>query len=399
MVMCPTCGQANPEGFTYCGACASPLAADGGQPAHEVRKIVTVVFCDMVGSTALGDRSDPERVRALMASYHDLARRVLERHGGTIEKFIGDAVMAVFGVPMLHEDDALRAVRAAVELRDELAAAGIPTRIGVNTGEVVAGGGEALVTGDAVNVAARLEQAAGAGEVLIGEATFRLTRDAVQAEPLDRLVVKGKPQPVAARRLVSVTPGAPGISRRADVALVGRALELSMLAEAFERSISERRCHLFTVMGAPGVGKSRLVAELAAGPAGQANVLVGQCLPYGDGITFWPVAEMLRTAAGIGEREDRAAARAALERLVADDEDGLLVADRAACAIGLGDAPAAVEEVFWAVRRTFEMIAASRPTVLVFEDIHWAEPTLLEFIEHIVDWARDAALLVVCTAR
>ena len=172
-----------------------------------------------------------------------------------------------------------------------------------------------------------------------------------------------------------------------------------MLSEAFERAASENRCHMFTVMGAPGVGKSRLAAELADGAASEANVLVGQCLPYGDGITFWPVAEMLRTAAQIGERDDRTTARTALERLVADDEDGLLVSERVARAIGLGGIPAAVEEVFWAIRRTFEIIARRRPTVLVFEDIHWAEPTLLDLIEHVADWARGCALLVLCTAR
>jgi class 3 adenylate cyclase/tetratricopeptide (TPR) repeat protein len=363
-----------------------------------VRKTVTVVFCDMAGSTELADGIDPERVRALMGRYHDLARHVLESRGATIEKFIGDAVMAVFGVPMLREDDALRAVRAVCELRDKLAAAGIPVRIGVNTGEVVAGGGEALVTGDAVNVAARLEQAAGVGEVWIGDTTHRLTREAVHTEPVG-VTAKGKRTPLAAHRLVSVSAHAQAIPRRIDSTLVGRALEVNMLSEAFERSASERRCHLFTVMGAPGVGKSRLAAELAGGAAAEANVLVGQCLPYGEGITFWPVAEMLRTAAAIGERDDRATARAALERLVADDEDGLLVAERVARAIGLGGTPAAVEEVFWALRRTFEIIARRRPTVLVFEDVHWAESTLLDLIEHVADWARGCALLILCTAR
>ncbi|MGZ4481813.1 MAG: AAA family ATPase [Gaiellales bacterium] len=398
MTVCPACGQQNPDGFRFCGACASPLSTDGA-PAREVRKTVTVVFCDMAGSTQFADSSDPERVRARMGRYHDLARRVLESRGATIEKFIGDAVMAVFGVPVLYEDDALRAVRAVCELRDELAAAGIPARIGVNTGEVVAGGGEALVTGDAVNVAARLEQAAPVGEVWIGATTYRMTRDAVHAEPVDGVHAKGKPAPLAAYRLVTVSADAQAIPRRADSTLVGRGLELSMLSEAFERAVSEHRCHLFTVMGAPGVGKSRLVAELAGGAAAGANVLVGQCLPYGEGITFWPVAEMLRTAAGIGERDDRAAARTTLERLVSDDEDGLLVAERVARAIGRGGTPAAEEEVFWALRRTFEIVARRRPTVLVFEDIHWADPTLLELIEHVADWTRGCALLILCTAR
>jgi class 3 adenylate cyclase len=212
VIACPACGQQNPEGFRYCGACASPLPAEGGTSTREVRKTVTVVFCDMAGSTALADGIDPERVRALMGRYHEVARSVLESHGGTIEKFIGDAVMAVFGVPMLREDDALRAVRAVCELRDELAAAGIPVRIGVNTGEVVAGGGEALVTGDAVNVAARLEQAAGVGEVWIGDTTHRLTREAVHTEPV-RVTAKGKRTPLEAHKLVSVSAHAQAIPR------------------------------------------------------------------------------------------------------------------------------------------------------------------------------------------
>ena len=399
VIACPACGQLNPDGFRFCGACASPLPADGAASAREVRKTVTVVFCDMAGSTQLADSVDPERVRALMGRYHDLSRRVLESHGATVEKFIGDAVMAVFGVPLVREDDALRAVRAVCELRDELAAAGIPARIGVNTGEVVAGGGEALVTGDAVNVAARLEQAAGVGEVWIGDTTYRLTREAADTESVGEVMAKGKRAPLAAHRLVSVSAHAQAIPRRIDSTLVGRALELNMLSEAFERAVSDRRCHLFTVMGAPGVGKSRLVAELAGGAASGANVLVGQCLPYGEGITFWPVAEMLRTAAGVDERDDRETARTALEHLVADDEDGLLVADRVARAIGLGGTQAPVEEVFWAIRRTFEVVARRRPTVLVFEDVHWAEPTLLDLIEHVSDWTRGCALLVVCTAR
>jgi len=295
VIACPVCGQQNPDGFRFCGACGSPLPLAAGTSAREVRKTVTVVFCDMAGSTELADGTDPERVRALMGRYHDVARRVLESHGATIEKFIGDAVMAVFGVPTVREDDALRAVRAACELRDELGAIGVPVRIGVNTGEVVAGGGEALVTGDAVNVAARLEQGAGVGEVWIGDTTHRLTREAVHSEPI-AVAVKGKRAPLAAHRLLSVSAHAQAIPRRIDSVLVGRALEVNMLSEAFERAASENRCHMFTVMGAPGVGKSRLAAELADGAASEANVLVGQCLPYGDGITFWPVAEMLRTA-------------------------------------------------------------------------------------------------------
>jgi class 3 adenylate cyclase len=201
VVVCAQCGRESPDEFEFCPGCGSPLTAPAA--VREVRKVVTVLFCDLVGSTALGDRTDPEALRALMTRYYDGARATLERHGGTVEKFVGDAVMAVFGIPVASEDDALRAVRAAVELRDAVAALGLTARIGVNTGEVVAGAGDTLVTGDAVNVAARLEQAADAGEIVIGEATLQLVRDAVAAESLE-LGVKGKAHPLAAHRLVSL---------------------------------------------------------------------------------------------------------------------------------------------------------------------------------------------------
>jgi class 3 adenylate cyclase len=272
MLVCPSCGRDNPEGFRLCGFCGHPLPP---VDAAEVRKTVTVVFSDLVGSTALGERVDPESVRRVMSRYFTEVRRVLERHGGTVEKFIGDAVMAVFGIPDLHEDDALRAVRAADEvqaaldgLNEELErdwGVRLACRTGVNTGEVVAGdpgGGQTLVTGDAVNVAARLEQAAGAGEVLIGEETFRLVRDAVVAEPVPPLSLKGKAEAVPARRLLRVVPHAPGVARRLDSPMVGRERELGLLVESFDRAVRERACCLVTVLGSAGVGKSRLAHEL-----------------------------------------------------------------------------------------------------------------------------------------
>ena len=396
MPVCHACGQDNPGIARFCLACGVALPAPTA--AREGRKTVTILFCDISGSTAMSESSDPEAVRDLLRSYYERMREVLERHGGTVEKFIGDAVMAVFGVPTLHEDDALRAVRAAMNMVSELDLLAIPARIGINTGEVMAGSGDSLVTGDAVNIAARLEQLAAPGQVLIGETTRALVRDAVSVEPVESLVAKGKTEPLVAWRLVSVSTGAAGYRRRLDAPLVGRASEQKLLAEAYERAGGER-CHLFTVMGAAGVGKSRLVAELVHGPAAAATVLVGQCLPYGDGITYWPVAEMMRSAAGVSNDDDRDTARAGLERLVAADEDCLLLADRVACAIGLGASPADTEEIRWAVRRTFELIAHDRPLVLVFEDVHWAEPTLLDLVEHIAEWSRGAPILVVCTAR
>ena len=247
-----------PADFGFCPACGAPLGT--APPAREVRKVVTVLFCDLTGSTAIGDRTDPEALRALMRRYYETARVVLERHGGTVEKFVGDAVMAVFGIPVATEDDALRAVRAAVELRDTVHELGLEARIGVNTGDVVAGDGDTLVTGDAVNVAARLEQAAAAGEVLLGDATMRLVRDATVSEPVS-LALKGKPDPVPAHRLLSLDTAVTGVARHLDTPLVGRARERERLRSDFDDALATRTCRLFTLIGPAGVGKSRLVAD------------------------------------------------------------------------------------------------------------------------------------------
>jgi class 3 adenylate cyclase len=398
MRACPNCGRENPDEFRVCPICATPLP-DPGVPGREARKVVTLVFCDVAGSTALGDGADPEVLRSIMARYFERMRSIIEHHGGTVEKFVGDAVMAVFGVPHVHEDDALRAVRAAAQMRAELTRLEIPARIGVNTGEVVANAADTLVTGDAVNVAARLEQAAAAGEVLIGGDTYELVRNAVQAEPVAPLAVKGKAEPLAAWRLASVDADASGVPRRMDVPLVGREGELRLLEEAFARAGRERRCHLFTVLGEAGVGKSRLVAELVREQAGVGRFLSGQCLPYGDGITYWPVAEMVRSASEGGAAGDRGAARQGLERLLEGDAQAAEVADRVACAIGLADETASTQEIHWAVRRMFEALARDRPAVLVFEDIHWAEPPLLDLIDHVAEWSRSSPFLLVATAR
>src|SRR5512135_3411467 len=259
MPICAACGQENPAGFRFCGACGAALGGEG-----EVRKTVTVLFCDMVGSTALGERSDPEVLRELMRHYHSALRACLERHGGTVEKFVGDAAMAVFGLPQVHEDDALRAVRAAVEMREAVAALHLEVRIGVNTGEVVAGAGETLVTGDAVNVAARLEQAAQPGEVLIGAATERMVRATARTEPVEPLVLKGKSSPVPAFRLVGLSADRPMVIESADAPFVGRIDELEQLQAALAEAREERSPRLVTIVGSAGIGKSRLVRELVA---------------------------------------------------------------------------------------------------------------------------------------
>ena len=268
-----------------------------------MRKTVTIVFCDLVGSTAMGETLDPEQLRLVTQRYFDAMRTPIERHGGTIEKFIGDAVMAVFGVPHVHEDDALRAVRAAGDMRDVLTAlnaeldrdhgVSLACRIGVNTGEVVAGGGDAVVVGDTVNVAARLEQAANSGEILLGAETYRLVRDAIVVEPVEALDLKGKTVPVPAYRLVQVTPGAAGFARHLDAPMVGRERELALLRSAFDRTVSDQACQLFTILGVGGVGKSRLMAAFVDELGDRATVLRGRCLPYGEGITFYPLAEAL----------------------------------------------------------------------------------------------------------
>ena len=246
-----------------------------------------MLFCDVTGSTELGEKLDPEALRALLARYFERMKKIVERHGGSVEKFIGDAVMAVFGVPVVHEDDALRALRAAVEMREALPELGVLGRIGVTTGEVVTGTEERLATGDAVNVAARLEQAAQPGEILIVEETLRLTRDAVDVESIAPLSLKGKAEPVAAFRLVTVH-GDEGFARHADTPMVGRETELRRLRDAYDQAVGDRSCQLFTILGPAGVGKSRLVAEFLA-PLEDPLVVRGRCLPYGEGITYWPV--------------------------------------------------------------------------------------------------------------
>jgi class 3 adenylate cyclase/tetratricopeptide (TPR) repeat protein len=378
----------------------------------KARKTVTALFADVAGSTALGERLDPEALREVMSRYFDQARVVIERHGGTVEKFIGDAVMAVFGVPAVHEDDALRAVRAAAELGAAVHAlsadlegdvgVGLQVRIGVNTGEVVAGdptAGQTLVTGDAVNVAARLEQVAEPGQILVGEETYRLIRDAVRVEAVAPPKLKGKADPIAAYRLVGVVPGAPAFLRRLDSPLVGRNRELAALQAAFEEAVAESACRLVTVVGEAGVGKSRLVSELMTFAEDRSTVLSGRCLPYGEGITFWPIAEAVKAAAGVTERDSPEDARSRIHRLLGMSEDAELIGDRVAAAIGLGGSGGELQETFWAIRRLLEALAEDGPLVTLVEDIHWAEPTLLDLLQYVAGFSTGRPILLLCTAR
>jgi class 3 adenylate cyclase/tetratricopeptide (TPR) repeat protein len=407
-VVCTNCGTENGTGSRFCRACGSPLAS---QPvAREARKVVTVLFSDLSGSTALGQELDPEVVRELMSRYFEAVSEVVARFGGTTEKFIGDAVMAVFGVPQVHEDDALRAVQAAATMREALASLNdgferewgvrIATRTGVNTGEVMAGDpgrGEAFVSGDAVNVAARLEQAADPGEILLGDFTYRLARHSVSAETVGPLELKGKPEPIPAWRLLDVDT-VPSSARNLDSPLVGRESELGRLEDAFEEMRAGRSCRVVTVMGSAGVGKSRLTREFLPRLGAETHLAVGRCLPYGDGITFWPIAEMLRDAAGVSILDPPAEARARISGLLTGP-DAELVDERLAGIVDVGAVVPGVQETFWAVRKFFEELATRRPLVVVFDDIHWAEPTLLDLVEYLADSLRDVPVLMLCLAR
>ena len=411
VITCASCGVENTAGARFCNSCGAQIGA-AAPAARETRKTVTVLFIDAASSTALGERMDPESLRAVMTTYFDAMREAIESHGGAVEKFIGDAVMAIFGVPTVHEDDALRACRAAIEIRRRLtelepqirAGRGvvIEWRMGINTGPVVAGdlaAGQLIVTGDAVNVAARLEAAAAPGEILLGEETNVLVRDVVSAEPIAALSLKGKSQPVPAWRLMAVEEARGRHARPQEAPLVGRRRPLRLLEEAFREALEERVCHLFTVLGVAGVGKSRLVDEFIASLGDQAAVANGRCLAYGNGITYWPVAEALRSGMGIAETAAADQARAALATVLSGEPETERIAAAVGSLISLNANPHDQEELFWAVRKTFEALARGKPLVLVLDDIHWGEPTFLDLMEHIADWTRDAPILLIAMAR
>jgi class 3 adenylate cyclase/tetratricopeptide (TPR) repeat protein len=334
---------------------------------------VTLLFCDMTGSTALGEALDAEALRALLARYYERLRRIIEAHGGTVEKFIGDAVMAVFGVPVLHEDDALRAVRAAATIREALPELGVEARIGVNTGEIVAGSDDSVALGDAVNVAARLEQSAAPGEVLVGAETARRVRNAVDLEARPPLALKGKSKPVPAYRLVAVHE----MVERVETPMVGRAPVLRSLRDAFARAVRERSCQLVTVLGGAGVGKSRLAREYVKWI--DARVLRGRCLSYGEGITYWPVIEVVNQ----------------LGPLSAEDPTTMPLRSL----VGKSEAGTSADEIAWAFRKLLERRAQESELICVLDDLHWGDETFLDLVEHFVDLARDAPILLLCLAR
>jgi class 3 adenylate cyclase/tetratricopeptide (TPR) repeat protein len=353
--------------------------------------VVTILFCDLVHSTELAE-GDPETYRRVQLRFFDAMRKIVEEHGGTLEKFIGDEVMAVFGVPQVHEDDALRAVRAADAMVEAVSELGLHVRIGVNTGEVLVGDpsqGHGFLAGEAVVIAKRLQSVAEPDDILIGKATYPLVEHAVTAGPLERIPVKGKRAEVGKRRLERIDRDAPRVARRLDAPIVGRDDELQLLVDAFERAVEARSCRKFSVLGPPGIGKSRLATEFCARLADRATTATGRCLSYGAGITFWPLAEMLRELGG------QDAVRGALTD---NQRDGNVLALLGRL-MDASEATPSNEEVFWVTRRAFEALARRRPLVLCFEDMHWAEPTLLDLIEYVAGLSHDAPMLLLCLAR
>ena len=387
-----------------CGTALAPAAP-------ERWKLATLVFCDLSGSTAMGERLDAEAVRSLMLSYFHEMRGALERHGGTVEKFVGDAVLAVFGVPEAHEDDALRACRAALEMQARLDALNedleqrfgtrIALRIGVNTGEVVAGDSasrETFVTGDPVNVAARLEQAAGPGDVLLGEPTFRLVRDAVRVEAIEPLQAKGKSEPVPAYRLLEVGGFGP-IARPAATPFTGRAEHLDRLEQVFDEVVASEAARLATILGEPGVGKSRLVAELVSRIGTRARVVRGTCLSYGEGITYWAVGQIARELAGVRDEHSPEEVLALLETHVSGTAEPSAVAAHVGQLLGVAGGSATAEDTARAIAAFLAAGARERPLVVIVDDIQWAEPTLLDLLAGLPSALTEAPVMVLGLAR
>src|SRR4051794_1059015 len=405
MPACARCGESNGVEAAFCRRCGARLVPDPG-PAS-ARKVVTVLFSDVSGFTSLGERLDPESLQQLMSRWFGETRRIVEHHAGTVEKYMGDAVMAVFGVPVVHEDDAARAARTALEmhetldhLNDELEGRwGVRLEIhtGLNTGEVVVGsapGGDLSTVGDVVNVAQRLEASAPPGEVLVGQETARHLAELADLEPVDSLALKGKSLPVSACRLLSVRSERAAGPVRPSPPFVGRESELDRLREAFDRAVASRETRMVTVIGPAGIGKSRLVGALLEQVRGEATTAVGRCLPYGDGITYWPVAEIVRALAGAPTQS----AVASLVGGASADEESELIAARISGAAGFARGTVSVEEAQWALRKLMERLARDRPLVVAFEDIHWAEKSLLELIDHVAS-ASGVPLLLVCLTR
>lgn len=387
----------------FCDSCGAAVGADvqTGTPVVAARKVVTVLFADLTGSTALEEHMDAESVRSILDRFYAAMRAEVERHGGRVVKFTGDGVMAAFGVPEVHEDDAARAVDAALAMRNELEqlasdlSLDLSLKIGINTGEVVVSAADDDVVGDSVNVASRLEGAATSGEVLVGEDTWRLTRSTSRYESVPPLTLKGKTEPVPAYRLLAVDERT---AEAATAPFVGRDAELRKLLQVFEEAVEANAARLVTIVGSPGLGKTRLARELMAELSEQATVRETRCDPAGSA-TFAPIADALRAATGITETSTEEEIVAILAAAFPeDDPDRDRIATRAAAILGAGQ-PGSTEETFWALRRLIEAAARNQPVVIVLDDMHWAEPLLLDFVEHVTEWIRDAPVLFVGTGR
>jgi class 3 adenylate cyclase/tetratricopeptide (TPR) repeat protein len=414
---CPNCGKELPGEFPFCPFCATPLSETAPAAPREERKVVSVLFCDLVGFTAASEHADPEDVRARLRPYHAQLQQVIESHGGTVEKFVGDAVMAVFGAPVAHEDDAERAVRAGLRILEAIEELNrddeklqLQVRVGINTGEaVVALGahperGEGFVTGEVVNTASRLQGIAPVNGVAVSEPTFRQTERVFTFGRLEPVQVKGKTeplhvwQPLAARARFGAD-----VIRTNATPLVGREFERPLLIATFERAATQRACQLVTVVGEPGVGKTRLCAELfryIEQRPGLVRWRQGRCLPYGEGIAFWALGEIVKAECGILESDSPEEALTKLDQAIPQHEpDRAWLKARLAPLVGAGGEPAAQQESFTAWRRFLEGLAAQNPTVLVVDDLHWADGPMLAFLEHLADWSEGVPLLLLCTAR
>ena len=416
MLLCTDCGHENNDDARYCEQCATPLAPTPRSPLDE-RKTVTILFCDLVGFTASSEAVDPEDVRARLRPYYRVLRTEIERYGGTVEKFIGDAVMAVFGAPIAHEDDAERAVRAGLRILDAIAVLDeedpgleLQVRVGIETGEAFVtldarvDLGEGIVAGDVVNTASRLQGEAPAGGVGVGEGTYAATKDIFDYERLRSVVVKGKAEPVAifqptaARARFGID-----LTHRPATPMVGREDALTLLEATYHTALREPSVQLVTITGEPGVGKSRLVAELFSVIESRPDLVQwrqGRCLPYGDGITFWALGEIVKAQAGILESDAPEVAAAKLDQVIDDaDPDANWLRQRLRPLVGLESPEAAREQNFAAWRRFLKSIAEADPTVFIFEDLHWADDALLAFLEQLVDHADKVPMLLVATAR
>jgi class 3 adenylate cyclase/tetratricopeptide (TPR) repeat protein len=415
VLTCPNCGRSNADDARFCSGCATPFAE--AVPSREERKIITVLFADLVGFTSRAELMDPEDVRAMLSPYYSRLRSELERFGGTVEKFIGDAVMALFGAPVAHEDDPERAVRAALAIRDWVLEQDekLQLRIAVSTGEALISlgarptEGEGMASGDVVNTTARLQSAAPVNGILVGEQTYRATRHVIDYREAAAVQAKGKAEPVPVWEAIEPRSRLGIDMMQAErTPLVGRENELDALSGALNRAKRERSPQLVTLVGEPGIGKSRLIYELRQTIERGGELTFwrqGRSLPYGDGVAFWALSEMIKAQAGILEGDDTERVKEKLRRavtaLVEDEGDAEWVLGHMRPLIGLTalEGPDNTTERFAAWRRFFESMAERNPMVMVFEDAHWANEELLDFIDHLVDWATGVPLLVVCTAR